>query len=355
MTSAKKTLALLALTGAVSAGNALFAPGIGTPTAAAATVTPGSTFLIRAHDAAPDAPLTGGCSVNAVGHGADGSMLVVTAGHCAPNVGDRMYLTRWNDGTGDAVEVGQTIYTTGAPYLVDKNDGRVDWDGDDYAVIRLSDTDGDGDPNRINPRSTTTTVASAFLPLANQTGSVTTGPVDGATPMTPRPGQLVWVDGGSSGHTPGVVLPDSLSGIIPDPDRDPGRHFSVATVVAPGDSGGSVYDMATGEVLGINSRDPFIGEDTPTSTRNIVSPRMTAHSNADALAHYTADTGDTFTYATEADGAGATPEQLRHPFGDQLDQVSALMTGAGNQLSDTLTDRFGDLPDLPVPGGSLIP
>lgn len=290
------------------------------PAATAATVSAGAPFVTRAADADDTEANLTGCTMNATGTNAAGETLILTAGHCAQTVGDQVYLTT----TDGPVLVGETVYTTGAPYLVDAEDGRVNWDGDDYAVIKAYDTDSNGEPVVATARAATTNYASMIVDTPNQVGGVTSTPTS-----DPYIGQLVWADGASTGHLPGIVISDGSA--------SDGRYFEVLTPVIPGDSGGAIYDMHTGETIGISSRDKIIGEDTPDSSRSPVSPRVTVHSNADAVANYEADNDEQFTYTEDTT---AVHDNLRHPQGDDFDQA---VTEVTESFDEAIGDVMGSL------------
>lgn len=97
-----------ALAGAAIIGGAVIAP------AQAATLNTGIPIMYT--DADVDNPKSqdfkGGCTLAAVGTDQDDKMLGLTAGHCTETVGDKIYMITQNGN----IEVGKTVYTTGAPW-----------------------------------------------------------------------------------------------------------------------------------------------------------------------------------------------------------------------------------------------
>lgn len=288
-----------------SIGLALCIGAVTVGTANAAVIHPGSTIITKN---GPDGELTGGCTVAVAGHNKAGEVIFITAGHCTENAGDTMHLVTDKG----LVEVGKTQLTTGTPL---HDDGHINWDGDDYAFIKANAVDSNGEPIVASAKSETTTQISAFVQHPNIPGGVVSEHSD----VKPYTGQLVWVDGSSTGHKPGVVISDH------------DNYFRVITPTVPGDSGGIVYDMKTGNAMGINSRDEIIGE----SGTVLFSPRESAQSIPDAIDKYEDSTGDTFTYATE------TPEDtstIRHPLGPVVDQTV-------DELKGTIDDAVASIID----------
>lgn len=324
--------------------------------ATAATVATGTPFVTAPAGSDPQNfdDYEHGCTIAATGTDQDSRMLALTAGHCTEVVGDQVYIST----TDGYTKIGTTEYSTGAPWAnpEDTDSVAVDWNGDDFAVIALDDTDGNGEPNQLSAGAYTTSMLSWVLDTPNIQGGTVTAPGD--VPVQDTPVRLVYKDGASTGHVPGLLIDKDaplISGILADQGDDPSvntdgtptatdndRYFQALAPTVPGDSGGAVYDMFTGEMLGINSQDRIIG-DSPEG-RNLASPRAVMHTAADATTRYTEDTGNQFNY-TEDVVPVDQQENIRHPQGVQWDEA---IDELGGLIDDAIQESFAGVSDKTV-------
>lgn len=273
----KKTLLPVAMMGGMCAGM------VAAPAASALTVGPGNSTMTIDHTVEGTSSLKGGCAVNSTGTDQNGNKLLITAGHCTEKIGDEVFLVTDKEN----IAIGKTIHTTQTPR---HEDGTIDWEGDDFAVVQLYDTASNGEKIEVSSDSDTTTLLSLALPMNNVSGEAVKPHNEDADYV----GRLVWKDGTSTGHIPGIVVADH------------GHYVDVLTLAVPGDSGGAVYDMQTNEMIGINSRDESIGEE---GGGQQFAWQMSAHTNRDAVGQWEEETGNEFTYAEDATPQAETMKQ----------------------------------------------